>query len=679
VTGVRVGVDVGGTFTKAVAVDLATRDIVASAVVPTTHNAPGGVAAGVVDAVAKLAAEVGAERIELVTHSTTQAVNALLEGDAAEVGVIGMGRRPDLGRVEKRTRLRDVELAPGKQLRVRFAFFDVTDGLPSDAIAAAIAGFKAAGVAAVCVAEAFSPDDDSNETAVADLARAAGLPACTSTELSGLYGLELRTVTAALNASILPIAVSTASFVAEGVLAAGIAAPVMVMRSDGGATDLAGFSAAPVRTLYSGPSASVAGALRYTGVTDAVVIEVGGTSTNIAAIRNGRPALSYVRVASHATALRSVDVRVVGVAGGSMLRVRRGRVYGVGPRSAHIAGLQYACFTSPAALRDAAVEIGPALPGDPADYVIIRTSSGERCALTTTCAANLLGVVEAGDYCAADAEAARLAFELLARQMKVDACTIAEHMLDAAGSEACELALAVAKSANLAEPSIVGVGGGAGALARRVAAMLGWPLVIPEHAEVISSIGDALSLLRAERERTVSTADAELIESMMADVEAEVVAAGASPASVEVRFEEVPERSTVRAVATGAVGLLAGALPGRSELDDETVRSRVPSGGEVEARGRFWLITTPSKHGDSRFAVLDRYGDEVIDVEGVRADGAGLAEVFEDAIRYRGPVTIRPTVWIIDGRRLIELASIDPAANPFADREDVTYLVGRER
>ena len=129
--------------------------------------------------------------------------------------------------------------------------------------------------------------------------------------------------------------------------AAGIDAPVMVMRSDGGATDLAGFAAAPVRTLYSGPSASVAGALRYTGVTDAVVIEVGGTSTNIAAIRNGRPALSYVRVASHATALRSVDVRVVGVAGGSMLRIRRGRVHGIGPRSAHIAGLRYACVHRP--------------------------------------------------------------------------------------------------------------------------------------------------------------------------------------------------------------------------------------------------------------------------------------------------------------------------------------------
>src|SRR6478736_77762 len=185
----RVGVDVGGTFTKAVAVDLLTREIVASAVVPTTHAAAGGVAAGVVDAVARLAADVGAERIELVTHSTTQAVNALLEGDAGEVGVIGMGRRPDTKRVEKRTRLSDVELSPGKHLRVRHEFFDVTEGLPASAVRHALQGFADAGVAAVCVAEAFSPDDDSNETAVAQLAREAGLPVCTSTELSGLYGL----------------------------------------------------------------------------------------------------------------------------------------------------------------------------------------------------------------------------------------------------------------------------------------------------------------------------------------------------------------------------------------------------------------------------------------------------------------------------------------------------------
>ena len=220
-------------------------------------------------------------------------------------------------------------------------------------------------MSAVCVAEAFAPDDTTNETTVTAMAAALGLPSCASTDLSGLYGLELRAVTAAINASILPIAVRTAAYVEDGVERAGVHAPVMVMRGDGGATDLDGFRRAPARTLYSGPSASVAGALRHTGITDGVIVEVGGTSTNVAAIRYGRPALSYVQVASHATALRSLDVRVVGVAGGSMLRARRGKVYGVGPRSAHIAGLAYACFTDPAPRRGRQGRADRSPPGRP--------------------------------------------------------------------------------------------------------------------------------------------------------------------------------------------------------------------------------------------------------------------------------------------------------------------------
>ena len=155
---------------------------------------------------------------------------------------------------------------------------------------------------------------------------------------------------------------------------------------------------------------------------------------------------------------------------------------------------------------------------------------------------------------------------------------------------------------------------------------------------MISSIGDALSLLRAERERTVEAADAATIEAMMDEVEAEVVAAGASPASVEVRFEEVPERSTIRAVATGAVGLQAGALPGREACDAATiVAAAAGRRGDGRTTGRFWLVGD-----DKRVRVLDRYGDEVVDVEGVRTDGAHVGEVFDAHIKYRGPVTLAP-------------------------------------
>ena len=78
------------------------------------------------------------------------------------------------------------------------------------------------------------------------------------------------------------------------------------MRGDGGATDLEGFRREPARTLYSGPAASVAGVLRHSRVHDGIVIEVGGTSTNVAAIIAGRPALSYVRVASHSGGISPV-------------------------------------------------------------------------------------------------------------------------------------------------------------------------------------------------------------------------------------------------------------------------------------------------------------------------------------------------------------------------------------
>src|SRR5581483_654845 len=80
---------------------------------------------------------------------------------------------------------------------------------------------------------------------------------------------------------------------------------------------LPGFRRAPALTLYSGPAASVAGALRTGAIGDAVIVEVGGTSSNVAAIKGGRPGLAYVQVGKHSTAGRALDVRVAGVAGGS--------------------------------------------------------------------------------------------------------------------------------------------------------------------------------------------------------------------------------------------------------------------------------------------------------------------------------------------------------------------------
>jgi N-methylhydantoinase A/oxoprolinase/acetone carboxylase beta subunit len=517
------------------------------------------------------------------------------------------------------------------------------------------------------VAEAFAPDDLTNERTAARVAAELGLPVTTSAELSGLYGLQLRTVTAALNASILPAALHTARVVEAGVAAVGVRSPVMVMRGDGGATDLAGFRAAPARTLYSGPAASVSGALRTLTIGDGVIVEVGGTSTNVAAIRGGRPALSHVRVAGQATAVRALDVQVIGVAGGSMLRVRRGRVYGVGPRSAHIAGLTYSCFLPPERLAGARPETLAPRSGDPADYLVLRLTDGTAAALTNTCAANALGLVPDGDYADGYPRSAIMAMDIAGQALKLPGAELARRMMQASTEALADLVTAVAAQHRLRRPTLIAVGGGASVLGRPLADALGLDCQVPPHAEVISSMGDALSLVRAERERTVSRPSPAEVDALIAEVEAEALAAGASPTSLQVQVSQVGERGAIRAVAVGALVLGSGVVPGRPPLSREAIVEVARAAGasaQVDPVGRFWLSRV-----NGRVLLLDRFGDPALDVQGeaiLMGDTAGeplraaIGSVVSRHVRHVGPVTVQPTAWVVQQGRIQELA--DPEA-----------------
>ncbi|MGH3749749.1 MAG: hydantoinase/oxoprolinase N-terminal domain-containing protein, partial [Micromonosporaceae bacterium] len=116
---IRVGVDVGGTFTDAVAIDAETLELVGKVKVPTTHHHPDGVAQGIIDALTALLDQAGAtsDDVGFLAHGTTQATNALLEGDVARVGVVGLGKGFDGWRTRRLTRGQDIALAPGKHLR----------------------------------------------------------------------------------------------------------------------------------------------------------------------------------------------------------------------------------------------------------------------------------------------------------------------------------------------------------------------------------------------------------------------------------------------------------------------------------------------------------------------------------------------------------------------------------
>jgi N-methylhydantoinase A len=283
----KIGVDVGGTFTKAVACDAESTEVVAQAVVATTHSSPLGVAKGVVESIEGL---VGDARFSasgpsvLVAHSTTQAVNALLEGDTSVVGVLGLGRHPDLRRARKRTHVGEIRLAPGRVLQTRHAFVDATAEVNRTAMQRAIEGLIEDGAEVLCFSEAFGVEDPRGEWLGLEIAAELGVPACAGHELSGLYGLEMRTVTAALNASILPTALRTAEVVESAVTQGLPGVPILVMRGDGGASNLESMRRRPILTAFSGPAASVAGALHHLAVSDGVVVEVGGTSTNVSAL-----------------------------------------------------------------------------------------------------------------------------------------------------------------------------------------------------------------------------------------------------------------------------------------------------------------------------------------------------------------------------------------------------------
>lgn len=670
---VRIGVDVGGTFTKAVACDAATGAVVARSIVPTTHGATTGVAEGIVQALARTAQQIesdGLGPIQLVSHSTTQAVNALLEGDTAVVGILGIGRRPDLKKARARTAVGEVRLAPGRRLATKHSFLDATDGLDEDRIKAVLHELEEEGAESVCVSEAFGVEDARGEWLALKLAEELGIPSCGGHELTGLYGLEMRTVTAALNASILPAAIRTARLVAEAVTQHASGVPLLVMRGDGGAADLTTMERHPILTAFSGPAASVAGALRHLSVSDGVVVEIGGTSTNVSTIQRGRPVLSYVRVLDHVTSVRSIDVRVVGVAGGSLMRVQRKfgrvRVADVGPRSAHIAGLPYACFARREDFEGAEPRLIAPRPGDPIEYLVLETPKGRRFALTATCAANALGSVPADAYSRADQETALKAFEIAARWMGTEGRALAQSVLQKATNKIAQVIDASMREHHLSSPEIVGLGGGAGALVPTTARSLGVGWQIPPDAEVISSVGDALSMVRIELEKTLVNPDAAAIEALHRTAEEAAVDAGAAPSTINLESQAVPERGALRVVAVGSLALETSGDGKRLEaVDEEAIARRVIGESPLLlGRTRFYSVYGTPGPSDRRVVVIDRSGSVVLDAHAVALTGTGaeVAAALEERVpaqtRYFGPLKVAPAVRVIRGSRLVDLTLI---------------------
>ncbi|MCW5624822.1 MAG: hypothetical protein KIT73_08915 [Burkholderiales bacterium] len=679
----RIGIDVGGTFTKAVLIDNATYEVVDRYSVMTTHADERGVAKGVVEVFRNVLerSAVDPKDVVFLAHSTTQATNALLEGDVAAVGVIGMASRVEALLARGQSSIKEIELAPGRNLRPQHRFL-TTDALDENTVREALEGLRSAGAQVVVATSAFGVDDTSGEELVMRVAAEMGIAVTGGHEITKLYGLTTRTRTAVINASILPKMIGTANMTEASVREAGILAPLMIMRGDGGVMDVQEMRRRPVVTMLSGPAASVAGALMYLRVSDGIYFEVGGTSTNIGVIRNGRPTIKHARVGGHDTYVNSLDVRVIGIAGGSMVRIRGRDVTDVGPRSAHIAGLPYAAFADPADLVGAQVETFRPKEGDPDDYVAIRTANGKRFAVTNTCAANVLGYAKPGMHAYAGPESARLAIAPLAELMGVPVDEVARRILTCATDKVLPVVEDLVREYGLDrdQTMLVGEGGGAAALIPFGAERMGLQFKISKDAEVISSIGVALALVRETIERQIPNPTPEDLQRIKREALDAVVKLGAAPEHTEVTIEVDPQTQRVRATAMGASEMRAqdpskqvtedearaiaatsmGVSPDAVRLMASTDQVRVFQGAIEERKWRiFRSKRTPVRAVDCEGVIRVQRSDGVVTGSTAGTGLDDLKRLWESVTIYNGDSVITPDVFVIAGRRVVDLSGVN--------------------
>jgi len=698
---IRVGIDVGGTFTKAVAIDVKLGSLLAKTTVPTTHDAKRGVSEGIVTALTKIINEIGIEinEIELISHSTTQAINALLESDTSKVGIIAMGVGPSKKDIVKRTSLQDMTINNNQDIKTCHEFLDTSHLITENEVVNTINRLKEKGAEVIVATEAFGVDDPSNELFVMANASKQNIPSTASHEISGTYGLEIRTLTAAVNASVLPKTFQVANYVEDAIRKTGITAPLMIMKGDGGVSSMDTFRTKPILTILSGPAASVAGALLYLKVTNGIFVEVGGTSTNICIIKNGKPEIRYVTIKDHPTCIRSMDVRILGVAGGSMVVLDQNRVSHVGPRSAHIAGLKYSCFANPEELKTGKIVLIKPRPNDKAEYVAIKCDK-ETYAITNTCAANALGMIEKDDYAFANQESAKIAMKILAEYVGVQYHEIAMSIIQTGSFEITKTISKILKEfkMNPSHTTLIGGGGGASVLVPFIAKQLGIQYEKAEHAEVISSIGVASSMLQEEIEQTMVEPTPEKINQIHKKIYSMLIDKGAIPESIIIDSEYVSDKALLRVTAIGNVELdsvesskniftLDDAKKRASEIIEiskELIDLSYETDHYFVFTGHIEVKKLFNKKNRHHILVLDRYGKLKLSLENGKIFQGGKIAILEELDEYLESkhTEIAPKVFLLNDLKLVDYSSltspshiIDAVRSELADSEKGAILI----
>ncbi|MCC6205832.1 MAG: hydantoinase/oxoprolinase family protein [Hyphomicrobiales bacterium] len=355
---IRIGVDVGGTFTDIILERVAgsDRQVVVTKVPSTPHDQSEGVVNGVLKVCALAGVEPGA--VDAVFHGTTVATNMIIERAGAKVGMVTTRGFRDILHMGRHKRPHNFSLQfdvpwqskPLVKRRDRLAVTErimPPDGsievpLAEDEVKQAAELFAKRGMDAVIIAFLFSFLNNEHELRAKEIVRSI-LPdafICASSEVVNTIREYERFSSAAMNAYIGP---KTSAYLRnlEGRLRAnGVRAMVRIMQSNGGISTVENASELPIGLLLSGPAGGVIGG-RWTGEHCAkdniITIDIGGTSADISVIEGGELRIKNPRdteVAGLPVLVPMIDIDAIGAGGGSIAYLDPGGAFRVGPRSA---------------------------------------------------------------------------------------------------------------------------------------------------------------------------------------------------------------------------------------------------------------------------------------------------------------------------------------------------------
>jgi len=323
----RLGIDTGGTYTDAVIINEQNQVLVAVKSLTTRHN----LAIGIGESIGKVAHELLAD-IEMVSLSTTLTTNAVVEGNGAPVCALVVGlsetqvTKSGLGEIIDDNLI--IRLAGGHDASGRqVAPLDVASAT------AAILAHKDK-VSAFSVSAQFGVRNPSHEIQLQNLVtELTQMPVTCGHELATSLGAPRRALTASLNARMIPFIQDLIQAVQNILQQLSIKAPLMIVKGDGSIVNAETALVHPVTTILSGPAASVIGACALSGSRNAIIADMGGTTTDIAIVTDGQPELANegARVGDWQPMVETVKVYSIGLGGDSEVRFYGGSI-ALGPR-----------------------------------------------------------------------------------------------------------------------------------------------------------------------------------------------------------------------------------------------------------------------------------------------------------------------------------------------------------